>query len=354
MSGATPRPGPAAAGPLPLEAAGPCPVCGETRREDAYRGLVDRLCGTPGTWTLRCCAGCGLLILDPRYPAAHISRAYENYPFNLALPVAAPPLRGLARAVPAAYLARAYGYEDGLPRWQRALALLAVPYPEGAEAAAFSVMYLPCVAGGEVLDVGCGGGAFLERMRGLGWRVAGVEPDPRAAEVARAQRRLDVRAGTLDDVRFEEGRFDAVTSSHVIEHVHDPLAFLRECARVTKPGGRVVVVTPNTGSLGHRRLGTDWIGLDPPRHLYLFTRATLRRLAEKAGLAVLTVRSSVRNAEFSWLLARGKLAAWPEPGQRPPRGWAGRRARAFQLAEWVLTLLGVPAGEELVLVGRKP
>jgi len=346
--------GPPAAVPQPLEAAGPCPVCGQTRRAAEYAGLTDRLCGTPGTWSLARCTGCGLLILDPRYSAAHIARAYENYPFNLALPLAAPAPRGLARVVPAAYLAHAFGYDDGLARWQRALALLAVPRPEGAEAAGFSVMYLPRVAGGEVLDVGCGGGAFLERMRELGWRVVGVEPDPRAVEVARTRRGLDVREGTLEEHRFADGRFDAVTSSHVIEHVHDPLAFLGECARVTRSGGRVVVVTPNTESLGRRRLGVAWIGLDPPRHLHLFSRATLRRLAARVGLRVLTARSSVRNAEFSWLLARGKLAAWPEPGQRPPGGWAGRRARAFQLAEWALTRLGIPAGEELVLVATKP
>jgi len=339
---------------MPLEAAGACPVCGATKRAEAYAGLTDRLCGTPGTWSLRRCDGCGLLILDPRYPAAHIAKAYENYPFNLSLPASSPAPRGLARAVPLAYLAHGFGYADGLARWQRALALLAVPYPEGAEAAGFSVMYLPRVAGGEVLDVGCGGGAFLERMRELGWRTVGVEPDPRAVEVARVRRGLDVRTGTLEEQRFADGRFDAVTSSHVIEHVHDPLGFLAECARVTRPGGRVVVVTPNTGSLGRRRLGAGWIGLDPPRHLHLFSRDTLRRLAERAGLRVLVARSSVRNAEFSWLLARGKLAAWPEPGQRPPGGWAGRRARAFQLAEWALTLLGIAAGEELVLVATKP
>ena len=339
-----------------VEAAGPCPACGEARRAFAYRGLTDRLCGTPGTWSLARCLGCGTLLLDPRYRRTEISRAYVNYPFNLALPPAGPrdpEPRGLARVVPRAYLAHAFGYDDGLTRWRRLLALLALPYPEGAESVAFSVMYLPAVEGGEVLDVGCGGGAFLARARSLGWQVLGVEPDPRAAEVARTVRGLDVRPGTLEEQGFPTGRFDAVTSSHVIEHVHDPLGFLRECARVTRPGGRVVVVTPNVGSLGRRRLGTGWIGLDPPRHLHLFTCATLRRLAERAGLIVTTARSSVRNAEFSWLLGRGILERWPQPDQRPPRGWAGRRARAFQLAEWVLTWLGVEAGEEIVLIATR-
>ncbi len=346
------------AGPAPavgVEPAGPCPVCAGSRRTAAYRDLTDRLCGTPGTWSLWRCDGCGLLTLDPRYPPGEIARAYENYGFHLGLdPVDAGAESAPVGVVPRAALARRFGYADGLPGWRRALARLALPYPEGAEAVGFSVMYLRSVPGGEVLDVGCGGGAFLARARALGWRVLGVEPDPAAVRVARETRGLDVRAGTLEAQRLPADRFDAVTSSHVIEHVHDPLGFLQECARVAKPGGQIVVVTPNTGSLGRRRLGTRWLGLDPPRHLHLFSRATLRRLAERAGLRVEELRSSVRNAEFTWLLGTGALREWPRPGQRPPRGWAGRRARAFQLAEGALTLAGVDAGEELVLVARKP
>jgi len=345
-------------GPLDaqLEPAGPCPVCGETRRTVACGDLTDPLCGTPGSWSLWRCDGCGLLILDPRYSPGQIARAYENYGFHLGLdPVDAESGgKGLARIVPRASLAHSFGYEDGLSRWRRALALLALPFPEGAEAVGFSVMYLRAVPGGEVLDVGCGGGAFLARMRGLGWRVLGVEPDPGAVKVATEVRGLDVRLGTLETQGLSADRFDAVTSSHVIEHVHDPLAFLRECTRVSRPGGQVVVVTPNTESLGRRRHGTSWLGLDPPRHLHLFSRANLRRLAERAGLRVVSVRSSVRNAEFTWLLGRGVLKEWPRPGQRPPRGWAGRRARAFQLAEWVRTLAGREAGEEIVLIATKP
>ncbi len=233
------------------------------------------------------------------------------------------------------------------------LARLAVPYPEGAEAVGFSVMYLRRVPGGELLDVGCGGGAQLVQMRSLGWRVVGVDPDERAVAMATRDHGLDVRRGTLEEQRFPSDRFDAVILSHVIEHVHDPMDLLRECGRVLKPGGRLVVVTPNAASLGHRRLRASWIGLQPPRHLYLFACATLRRLAERAGLSVLSVRSSVRNAEYSWLLGRGRLTAWPSPGQRPPGGWAGRRARAFQLVEWILTWFGVEAGEEIVLVATK-
>ena len=296
-------------------------------------------------------------MLDPRYSRAEIGRAYAGYEHHLAPPQAEPrPDEGLSwgRVVERAYRRHAYGYPDDLPGWLRALARLAVPYPEGAEAVGFSVMYLRHVSGGELLDVGCGGGAQLVRMRSLGWRVVGVDPDARAVDLATRVHHLDVRRGTLEEQRFPSDRFDAVVLSHTIEHVHEPMELLRECGRVLKPGGQLVVVTPNTESLGHSNLKTDWIGLQPPRHLYLFSCATLRRLAERSGLRVVRVRSSVRNAEFAWLLGRGVLKEWPRPGQRPPGGWAGWRSRAFQLGEWVRTLVGREAGEEIVLLATKP
>ncbi len=340
-----------------VEPAGPCPVCGEARRSVQYEELRDGLGGAPGSWSFQRCGGCGLLVLDPRFSRETIGRAYEAYDHHLT-PAAPEPGVGAGaergQVVMRAYRRHRYGYPDGLPAWLRALALLAVPFPEGAEAVAFSVMYLPQVRGGELLDVGCGGGAQLVEMRRLGWRVTGVDPDERAVAMAKGQYGLDVRPGTLEEQRFPSARFDAVILSHVIEHVHDPAGLLRECGRVLKPGGRIVVVTPNEASLTHRRLQASWIGLQPPRHLYLFTCATLRRLAERAGLTVLTARSSVRNAEFSWLLGRGYLKEWPAPGQRPPRGWTGRRARLVQLAAWALTRLGDEAGEEIVMIATRP
>jgi 2-polyprenyl-3-methyl-5-hydroxy-6-metoxy-1,4-benzoquinol methylase len=298
-----------------------------------------------------------LLILDPRYRREDIGRAYDEYDHHLA-PAQPEPGSEVGtkwgQLVTRAYRRVAYGYPDGLPRWLRSVARLAVPYPEGAEAVGFSVLYLPSLPGGELLDVGCGAGAQLVQLRGLGWRVMGVDLDARAVEMARQRHQLDVRQGTLEEQSFPSDRFDAVTLSHTVEHVHDPQGLLRECGRVLKPGGRFVVVTPNAESLGQKRLGASWIGLQPPRHLYLFSCETLRRLAVRAGLRVVSVRSSVRNAEFAWLLGRRVLTEWPSPGQRPPRGWAGTRARAFQLAEWMLTLAGREAGEEIVLIATKP
>lgn len=154
---------------------------------------------------------------------------------------------------------------------------------------------------GSLLDVGCGDGEFLARMRDLGWRVAGVEPDAEAARRARERFGLRVHASLAD----APGTFDAVTHAHVVEHVHDPVALLRECRARLRPGGRLVAVTPNTRSLGHAVFRAAWLGLDPPRHLVLFTAAALARCARAAGFDAVRVRTTARWARSAWVNSGG-------------------------------------------------
>jgi predicted SAM-dependent methyltransferase len=71
--------------------------------------------------------------------------------------------------------------------------------------------------------------------------------------------------------------------NHVIEHFHDPIDALRISHRLLKPGGILWIATPNLASLGHAVFRRDWIGLDPPRHLVLFTRSALARALAATG-----------------------------------------------------------------------
>jgi 2-polyprenyl-3-methyl-5-hydroxy-6-metoxy-1,4-benzoquinol methylase len=139
-------------------------------------------------------------------------------------------------------------------------------------------------AGGRLLEIGCGGGAFLSIMKLLGWRVSGVEPDPVAAAVAREAVGCDIHVGTIEDAPFAEEYFDAIVASHVIEHATVPRSFVAHSARLLAHGGVMTVLTPNFGSLGHKLFGTDWYCLDPPRHLCLFTPQSLRSLFTASGL----------------------------------------------------------------------
>jgi 2-polyprenyl-3-methyl-5-hydroxy-6-metoxy-1,4-benzoquinol methylase len=80
----------------------------------------------------------------------------------------------------------------------------------------------------------------------------------------------------------------------VIEHVPDPASLLKECRRVLRPGGKLVVATPNCKSLGHSLFKENWRGLEPPRHLQILSPLALRRFLSEAGfkqVKIMTVNS---------------------------------------------------------------
>ncbi|MGA4643629.1 class I SAM-dependent methyltransferase [Limisphaera sp. 4302-co] len=287
-----------------------CLICGRPGRR-LYDNLADRSFQAPGRWGFLLCENpdCGLAWLDPQPIPEDLSAAYTGY-YTHAQPAPGPSwLRHLLETVQRAYLARRFGYPPGpAGRWGglgcAVLGALAHLHPSGPDELDAAAMYLPAPREpARLLDVGCGSGVHLARMQQLGWSVEGVEVDPQAVATARA-RGVPVRLGTLEEQQYPDASFDAVFSAHVLEHVHDPAGLLRECARVLKPSGRLVLLTPNLESHGHRRFGPAWLNLDPPRHLYLFSPRTLRRLAERAGLKIRVLRSTARTAWVYGALSR--------------------------------------------------
>jgi len=148
-----------------------------------------------------------------------------------------------------------------------------------------------------LMDIGCGDGSFLREMADRGWQVSGVDFDAEAVAQIRARHRLDVQVGTVESLVANGRKYDVVTASHVIEHVPDPIEFLRKCGQLLRPGGRVILRTPNCISFGHRRYGRAWRGLEPPRHLQLFTTLSLAACARKAGLKTVSCRTTAADAE---------------------------------------------------------
>jgi 2-polyprenyl-3-methyl-5-hydroxy-6-metoxy-1,4-benzoquinol methylase len=217
-----------------------------------------------------------------------------------------------------------------------------------------TIMWLPSSPGGQLLDVGCGGGHFLARMQSLGWRVRGVEPDAEAVSIARRHFNLNVYQGTLADGHFPPNEFDAVTMNHVIEHAPHPVELLQECRRVLKVGGRLVVVTPNADSLGRSRFGKAWRGWEPPRHLFLFAPDTLRACSERAGLRIDRLCTTARLAPGIWReSARIRHRQFTGQTQDERAGWGIRQwSRLMGLYEHVFANHR-GAGEEVVLVARK-
>jgi len=138
--------------------------------------------------------------------------------------------------------------------------------------------------GGDLLDFGCGGGSFLAIAESCGWRASGVDPDPKAVAKCLAQG-LTATAGGMDVFDGKEALFDQITMNHVVEHVYDPPGVLQACWRLLKPGGRLWLQTPNIESLGHEHYGPDWRGLEPPRHLVIFSGRALESELRKAGFS---------------------------------------------------------------------
>jgi 2-polyprenyl-3-methyl-5-hydroxy-6-metoxy-1,4-benzoquinol methylase len=287
---------------------------------------------------------------------ADIGRAYESY-FTHADNSGTTTQRTLARrfvqALRARYLDFAYGYKrNGAGVFDKLPGLLAYLTPFRRAGLDFDVMYLPCIPGGRLLEVGCGNGAMLKGMANLGWHAEGIDFDPAAVQNCR-RKGLEVHLGTLEDLRYPANHFDAITMSHVIEHVHDPLALLQGCGRILKAGGRLSLVTPNLKSMGHRIYRSSWFHLDPPRHLHLFTTDSLRTLLQKAGFRKTKIRTTIRYANTAFVAGRSiKHTGRYRFGAPHPR-IASAWGRMMQTIEWGLLKAGFEVGEELVVIAEK-
>lgn len=324
-----------------------CYLCG-TSGGVTYEQLRDRHFEAPGTWNFLECPSCGLYWLDPRPLPEETRKLYTDYQTHVA-PEAPSPLRVYVRD---AILDAAYRYRDPVPTRRRGLVGKALSLIGPLrDAAGGGVLWLGASERGRLLDVGCGNGQFLARMRRLGWEVTGVEPDPVAVRVGRDSFGLNIISGTLEQAGLPGAAFDFITMNHVIEHLPDPIETLKECKRVARPGGRIVVLTPNAQSLGRKWFRVSWRDWDIPRHLFLFNPQTLRMCAEQVGLSVDEIRTTAKEGPFVWQASYLLRRDGALPGGRPGRVSWGLYARGvlFWLLEDILRRFR-PVGEELVLL----
>lgn len=155
--------------------------------------------------------------------------------------------------------------------------------------------------GRRLLEVGAGYGLFLDAARDRGYEVTGVELSRTASTHARDVLGLDVYSSQLEDAPLD-GPFDVVVAWDTIEHVPDPLAFLRTVRSLLADDGVLVFSTPYVTSVPARLLGTRWWTLKPTEHIWHFSPATHALLAARAGLALgRVVRSPLHPANATRL-----------------------------------------------------
>lgn len=186
-----------------------------------------------------------------------------------------------------------------------------------------------------VLDVGCATGGFLVAASRDGWDGVGVELAPDAVEIAQHELGLEVYHGDLSHPALRS-HFGLITMWHVLEHVLDPVAALRRCYELLRPGGLLFVELPSWNSLGRITRGSSWSRLVPPEHLNYFTAQSLRRAM--AGVGFLSITSSTHYRCVS------------DP---PPRAYWKRPLKCGSaLGADVVSTLGY--GGNLRVLGQKP
>lgn len=305
---------------IQLEALTACPVCDAAGGQTLlYQGLRDKVYpNTPGEWYFYRCGACGSGYFNPRPTPETVGRLYEEYyTHGCTTPPAYAQLSLLGKL--RRWLGNGYrNYRFGTQERPASIlgVLAAVLRPDYRALMDAGGRHLPKQPKGRLLDVGCGNGDFLEFACRAGWHAVGIEPDPKAVEVART-RGLTVVQGGLETLSADCEAFDGITMNHVIEHVHRPREALQACYRLLKPNGWLWLETPNLDAQGHAYYQENWVGLDIPRHLVVFTYRSLTRLLQQVGFARLELLPYYPLCERVYAMSHA-IAIGMSPHHPPP------------------------------------
>jgi 2-polyprenyl-3-methyl-5-hydroxy-6-metoxy-1,4-benzoquinol methylase len=277
-----------------------CPTCGSA---DARHELdKDHL-------QLVRCAACDLVYVSPTFDEAHYREVYASEQYQ--------------------EIVRDLGIKSHEYRVERF----------GRERVSIMARYLDAERP-RYLDVGCSTGFVVEAARDAGWKAIGTDLNPSAVEFGLG-RQLDLRTVAIEDASFEPESFDAVSLFDVLEHLIDPLATLRTCARLLRPGGIVFLYVPNYDSASRLLMGKDAHFIWPTHHLNYYTPATIRDLLAREGLeAVYLATEGLDIVDYLWY--RREVQGAADEG-------VGRIADLLQF------FINAGAyGKNLRVIGRKP
>jgi 2-polyprenyl-3-methyl-5-hydroxy-6-metoxy-1,4-benzoquinol methylase len=223
-----------------------CPLCGNQRRELPFR--------LHEPYSVARCVACGFHYLYPRLAESAIREAYQQSSY---------------------YEGGTCGYADtSYTDQERAL--------RATFKRLLNNLHTRGLAGGSLLEIGCGYGYLLHEARGYFDRRVGTDFSAEAATTARTTG-ADVFVGGIEQIP-PDSSFDCVVAIQVIEHVYEPLSFLDQLVSRTKAGGHIVLATPDIGGALRKTMGRRWPSFKVPEHVLYFDFRTLRTLMSRAGL----------------------------------------------------------------------
>jgi SAM-dependent methyltransferase len=224
-----------------------CPLCDSDRREFPFR-LHD-------PYRVARCTACGLSYLYPRLVESAMQEAYRQSSYYEG---------GACGYADTSYIAQEPALRTTFKRLLHNLARRRL-------------------TGGDLLEIGCGYGYLLDEARLLFDRRVGTEFSPQGAEIARTTG-AEVFVGGIEQVP-PDVKFDCVIATQVIEHVYQPLPFVKRLASYTRPGGHIVLATPDMGGVLRKLMGRHWPSFKAPEHVLYFDFQTLSPLMRRAGLS---------------------------------------------------------------------
>jgi len=209
---------------------------------------------------------------------------------------------------------------------------------------------------GRLLDLGCGEGHFLKHATLQGWDVSGVDLKAENTEFAKKVLQIkNIHCAPLGEAPFTEKTFDIVTFYDLIEHVSDPLGELKKVYKLLQPGGLVVISTPNIKNSIFMK--NRWSGYAVKDHVYFFSKKTLTKMLQRAGLKV--IFSKTENAKKGLLVPKESL---PGKIRIKPKSLLGRLwysvkrdlRNTLNLMNYIGPLFSICGyGFNLIIVARK-
>tara|TARA_B100000315_G_C14509741_1_gene556399 strand:+ start:242 stop:1219 length:978 start_codon:yes stop_codon:yes gene_type:complete len=155
---------------------------------------------------------------------------------------------------------------------------------------------------GKILDIGCGGGVFLDVMRRGGWETIGAELNEETASYAIKVYGLKIITGDIIQHQLPAKSMDAININQVLEHLKNPNEVIEECHRLLIKDGVLIISVPELRSPQFTIGKENWFLLDLPFHLFHFTTEGLSRLLQKNGFKIKQIkRFNLEFGPFGWL-----------------------------------------------------
>ncbi len=257
-----------------------CPICGCLEKKIAYDEVFDWLFKSSDLeWKYYRCLKCETLYLVDMPKPEYIGLAYHNYYTHGDPGQKRSAYSDVLQKIMRNYLnsSRGANVKNKIIYF---LYTMCFPLKALLDAKSRNLVKL---TPGRMLDFGCGNGEFIKLAQEFGWDTKGYDMDSHAVQQANKADLHAVQGGINELASEDSSSYDLITLSHVIEHVYDAADLINECMRLLKPGGRLWIETPSSKSIGLKIYGKYWRGLEPPRHLKVFSHKSLSFILSEAG-----------------------------------------------------------------------